>query len=212
MVLTGEMSRTVRLTTRFDSVLTEAQERGVAVIARVPLASGLLSGKYTMDTVFPENDYRNYNRHGESFDVGETFSGVPYEVGIEAAARFSELCTAFGPAGVTPAQIALKWVTEQRVSPPSFLVLVMWSRHGQMRKQHYFPNSLPISILLLKTFTTRCSVSIFTIAGDPGAVPYFSAVRSKAQRCVRLRELAPILAHPKYRPGLDPRSPRVRPR
>lgn len=84
------------------------------MIARIPLASGQLSGKYTMDTVFPENDHRNYNRHGESFDVGETFSGVPYEVGIEAAARFSELCTAFGPAGVTPAQIALKWVTEQR--------------------------------------------------------------------------------------------------
>lgn len=96
-----------------DTVLAEAQERGVAVIARVPLASGLLSGKYTMDTVFPENDHRNYNRNGGSFDVGETFSGVPYSVGIDAAARFTELCTAYGPEGATPAQIALKWVTEQ---------------------------------------------------------------------------------------------------
>src|SRR5487761_1492147 len=60
-------------------------EAGVGVIVRVPLASGLLSGKYDEHTTFPPGDHRSYNRHGEAFDVGETFSGVPFEVGVQAA-------------------------------------------------------------------------------------------------------------------------------
>ncbi|MFI6010294.1 aldo/keto reductase [Streptomyces sp. NPDC051243] len=90
-------------------VLPAAQEAGVGIIARVPLASGLLSGKYTKDTVFPANDHRTYNRHGESFDQGETFSGVDYDSGVEAAAEFSALA----PEGFTPAQLALRWVIQQ---------------------------------------------------------------------------------------------------
>lgn len=93
-------------------VLTEACERGVGVVVRVPLASGLLSGKYGIETAFPADDHRNYNRNGEAFDVGETFAGVPYEVGVHAAQEFVSLCEQFGPEGATPAQIALKWVTE----------------------------------------------------------------------------------------------------
>lgn len=96
-----------------EEVLPEAAERGVGVIVRVPLASGLLSGKYTTDTVFAANDHRNYNREGAAFDIGETFSGVPYEVGVAAAAEFTRLCSDYGPQNATPAQIALKWVTEQ---------------------------------------------------------------------------------------------------
>ena len=69
-----------------DFVLPAAAAAGVGIIARVPLASGLLSGRYTTDTQFAENDHRNYNRHGEAFDVGETFSGVDYETGVAAAA------------------------------------------------------------------------------------------------------------------------------
>ncbi len=72
-------------------VLPAAREAGVGVIARVPLASGLLSGKYTKDTVFPENDHRTFNRHGEAFDQGETFSGVDWATGVEAAAEFAAL-------------------------------------------------------------------------------------------------------------------------
>src|SRR3954452_128267 len=68
-----------------ERVLPAAQEAGVGIIARVPLASGLLSGKYTKDTQFAENDHRNYNRDGSAFDVGETFSGVDYETGVSAA-------------------------------------------------------------------------------------------------------------------------------
>jgi aryl-alcohol dehydrogenase-like predicted oxidoreductase len=89
-------------------VLPAAEKAGVAVIARVPLASGLLSGKYTKDTVFAENDHRTYNRHGESFDQGETFSGVDYETGVEAAVEFAGLA----PEGFTPAQLALRWIIQ----------------------------------------------------------------------------------------------------
>ena len=64
-----------------EAVLPMAAEKGVGIIARVPLASGLLSGKFTAKTVFAPEDHRTYNRHGEAFDQGETFSGVPYEVG-----------------------------------------------------------------------------------------------------------------------------------
>jgi len=92
-----------------ERVLPAAREAGVGIIARVPLASGLLSGRYTKDTVFAANDHRNYNRHGEAFDVGETFSGVDYQTGVEAAHEFAALV----PEGVTPAQAALRWVIQQ---------------------------------------------------------------------------------------------------
>jgi aryl-alcohol dehydrogenase-like predicted oxidoreductase len=92
-----------------EQVLPAAAAAGVGIIARVPLASGLLSGKYTKDTVFSANDHRTFNRHGESFDQGETFSGVDYETGLEAAVEFSGLA----PEGATPAQTALRWITQQ---------------------------------------------------------------------------------------------------
>ena len=74
-----------------DAVLPAAREAGVGIIARVPLASGLLSGRYTRDTTFASDDHRTYNRHGEAFDVGETFSGVDFEVGVQAAQEFAAL-------------------------------------------------------------------------------------------------------------------------
>ncbi|MGN6445608.1 aldo/keto reductase [Amnibacterium sp.] len=96
-----------------DAVLPAAQEAGVGVLARVPLASGLLSGKYDERTEFGADDHRSYNRHGEAFDQGETFSGVDYEQGVAAARRFSALVAAEAPAGTTPAQAALAWVVQQ---------------------------------------------------------------------------------------------------
>jgi aryl-alcohol dehydrogenase-like predicted oxidoreductase len=92
-----------------DEVLPAAKEAGVGILARVPLASGLLSGKYTVETAFDENDHRNYNRSGEAFDVGETFSGVDYETGVRAAREFSELAAG---KGLKPAQAALAWVAQ----------------------------------------------------------------------------------------------------
>lgn len=95
-----------------DEVLPAAAAAGVGIIARVPLASGLLSGRYTNDTVFAANDHRNFNRHGESFDVGETFSGVDYETGVRAAAEFTQLARDAAP-DATAAQVALAWVAAQ---------------------------------------------------------------------------------------------------
>jgi len=92
-----------------DQVLPAAQQAGIGIIARVPLASGLLSGRYDEHTAFAPDDHRNYNRHGEAFDVGETFAGVPFEVGL-AAVR--ELGTLLDP-GQSLAQFALRWVIDQ---------------------------------------------------------------------------------------------------
>jgi len=92
-----------------DEVLPAAAAAGVGIVARVPLASGLLSGRYRHDTRFAADDHRSYNRNGEAFDVGETFSGVDFDTGVEAAAEFAGLL----PSGVTPAAAALRWVIDQ---------------------------------------------------------------------------------------------------
>ena len=84
----------------------EARARNVAVIVRVPLASGLLTGKMSRDTRFAQDDHRHFNRHGEAFDVGETFAGVPYEVGLEAVEAIRPLV----PGGTTMAAFALRWI------------------------------------------------------------------------------------------------------
>ena len=95
-----------------DEVLPAAREAGVGIIARVPLASGLLSGRYTHDTTFAANDHRNYNRHGESFDVGETFSGVDYDDGRRGRARSSRRSPRdAGPDAAR--QAALAWIAQQ---------------------------------------------------------------------------------------------------
>ena len=92
-----------------EELLPAAQRAGVGILARVPLASGLLSGKYDESTTFPADDHRNFNRHGEAFDVGETFSGVPFEVGVGAAREVAEIA---GDA-VPTAAFALRWVIDQ---------------------------------------------------------------------------------------------------
>lgn len=92
-----------------DAVLPAAIAAGVGIIARVPLASGLLSGRYTADTVFAADDHRTYNRDGSHFDQGETFSGVDYATGVEAAQEFAALAAEHG---LAPATAALAWLTE----------------------------------------------------------------------------------------------------
>jgi len=88
--------------------LRQALEHDVGVIARVPLASGLLTGKFGRDTRFGADDHRGFNRHGESFDVGETFAGVDFETGLEAVEELRPLL----PAGATLAQFALRWILD----------------------------------------------------------------------------------------------------
>jgi aryl-alcohol dehydrogenase-like predicted oxidoreductase len=78
----------------------------VGILARVPLASGMLTGKLRPDSQFAKDDHRNFNRHGEMFDVGETFSGVDYETGLKAAEEIRALL----PSGVSMSQFALRWI------------------------------------------------------------------------------------------------------
>ncbi len=84
----------------------EAKRRKIGILARVPLASGLLTGKMTRDSQFATDDHRNFNRHGESFDRGETFSGVDYETGLHAVEEIRALV----PEGITLTQFALRWI------------------------------------------------------------------------------------------------------
>ncbi|HYO89124.1 MAG TPA: aldo/keto reductase, partial [Candidatus Limnocylindrales bacterium] len=89
-----------------ELLFPRAIERKVAIIARVPLASGMLTGKLTRNSEFAADDHRNFNRHGESFDIGETFSGVDYETGLQAVEELKALL----PPGVSLAQFALRWI------------------------------------------------------------------------------------------------------
>jgi aryl-alcohol dehydrogenase-like predicted oxidoreductase len=84
----------------------QARKRNVGIIARVPLASGLLTGKLKSDSRFAATDHRTYNRRGEAFDRGETFSGVDYETGLKAVGQLRKIC----PAGMTMTQFALRWI------------------------------------------------------------------------------------------------------
>ena len=86
----------------------EAQRRKVGILARVPLASGMLSGKFTRDSKFEKDDHRNFNRHGEAFDRGETFSGVDYETSLRVVEQLKPLV----PDNLTLAQLALRWILE----------------------------------------------------------------------------------------------------
>jgi aryl-alcohol dehydrogenase-like predicted oxidoreductase len=106
-----------------ERVLPAAAQAGVAIIARVPLASGLLSGKYDEQTTFAAQDHRSYNRHGEAFDVGETFAGVPFDVGVAAAREIAALT----PVGATTAQLALRWLVDR----PQVSVVIPGARNPQ---------------------------------------------------------------------------------
>jgi aryl-alcohol dehydrogenase-like predicted oxidoreductase len=89
-----------------DLFFAEAQRRKVGILARVPLSSGMLTGKLTAKTSFQEDDHRQFNRHGEAFDRGETFSGLDYDTGLQAVEELRPLV----PAGMTMAQMALRWI------------------------------------------------------------------------------------------------------
>ena len=89
-----------------DLFFEQARKKRVGILARVPLASGMLSGKLTHDSEFAADDHRNFNRHGEAFDVGETFSGVDYDTALAAVEEIRRLL----PPGVTMAQFALRWI------------------------------------------------------------------------------------------------------
>jgi len=83
-----------------------AKRKRIGILSRVPLARGLLTGKLRRDSTFPPDDHRNFNRHGEAFDIGETFSGVDYDAGLDAVEEIGALV----PAGISMSQFALRWI------------------------------------------------------------------------------------------------------
>jgi aryl-alcohol dehydrogenase-like predicted oxidoreductase len=137
-----------------DQVLPAAAAAGVGIIARVPLASGLLSGRYTKDTTFAADDHRHFNARGDAFDVGETFSGVDFETGVEAAREFAAITGGQGgsvsapaqwapaqwaPAQWAPAQWALRWVVQQ----PGVTSVIPGARSTDQARQNSEAANLP---------------------------------------------------------------------
>jgi aryl-alcohol dehydrogenase-like predicted oxidoreductase len=118
-----------------ERALPAAREAGVGIIARVPLASGLLSGKYDEHTTFAPDDHRTYNRHGEAFDVGETFSGVPFEVGVQAAKEIAGIA----PEGTSTAAFALRWIIDQ----PGVSVVIPGARNPEQARANAAAAQLP---------------------------------------------------------------------
>jgi aryl-alcohol dehydrogenase-like predicted oxidoreductase len=129
-----------------DEVLPAAKAAGVGIIARVPLASGLLSGRYSKDTTFPESDHRNFNRHGEAFDVGETFSGVDFEEGVTAAREFADAVARLreewkieNEALLTPAKAALAWIAQL----PGVSTVIPGARNPDQARSNAAAGSVP---------------------------------------------------------------------
>jgi aryl-alcohol dehydrogenase-like predicted oxidoreductase len=121
-----------------EDFFARAVTRGVGVIVRVPLASGLLSGKFTRDTTFASDDHRNFNRDGSAFDKGETFSGVPYERGLDAVEELRGVL----PQNITPAQAAIRWILDH---PAVSTVIPGASRPEQVSANMAVSDMAPLS-------------------------------------------------------------------
>jgi aryl-alcohol dehydrogenase-like predicted oxidoreductase len=113
----------------------EAQRRRVGILARVPLASGMLSGKITRKSKFAKDDHRNFNRHGEAFDRGETFSGVDFETGLRVVEQLRPLV----PKGATLAQLALRWILEF----PAVTCAIPGAKHPAQVAENIAASDLP---------------------------------------------------------------------
>jgi aryl-alcohol dehydrogenase-like predicted oxidoreductase len=111
-----------------EALLPAAQAAGVALIVRLPLASGLLAGKFRLDSQFAVTDHRHFNREGQSFNVGETFAGVPWELGLQVVEQWRPLV----PAGATMAQWALRWCLDH----PAVTVVIPGAKHAEQARQN----------------------------------------------------------------------------
>jgi aryl-alcohol dehydrogenase-like predicted oxidoreductase len=118
-----------------EQFFAEAEQKNVGVIVRVPLASGLLTGKFKADSHFSETDHRNYNRHGEAFDQGETFSGVDYETGLQAVEQLRPLV----PEGASMAQFALRWI----LMFPAVSTIIAGAKNAQQAQDNTRASELP---------------------------------------------------------------------
>jgi aryl-alcohol dehydrogenase-like predicted oxidoreductase len=119
-----------------DEFFALAKEKNVGILARVPLASGLLTGKLTKDSQFAKDDHRNFNRHGEAFDVGETFSGVDFETGLKAIEELKPLV----PDGYSMTQLALKWI----LMHPAISTVIPGAKNPQQAKDNARASDMPI--------------------------------------------------------------------
>lgn len=118
-----------------DELLPRAKEKGVALIVRLPLASGLLSGKFRADTTFAPQDHRTYNRNGEAFNVGETFAGLPFETGVALADDLKS----FVPDGMTLSEMALRWCLDF----DAISVLIPGAKHAEQARVNARVSDLP---------------------------------------------------------------------
>jgi aryl-alcohol dehydrogenase-like predicted oxidoreductase len=129
------------------TLFPKAKEKNVALIVRLPLASGLLSGKLTSQSRFPQNDHRNYNRDGQCFNVGETFAGLPFEKGVELADALKPLV----PSGLTMAQMAQRWILDYDAVS---VVIPGASRPDQARTNAAISDLPPLDAKLHQTLQT----------------------------------------------------------
>lgn len=118
-----------------EALFPKVREKGVAIIVRLPLASGLLTGKFTRETVFASNDHRNFNRDGQLFNVGETFAGLPFEKGVELADEMK----AFVPDAMTMVQMAQRWILDY----PEISVIIPGARDVSQAKANASVSRLP---------------------------------------------------------------------
>ncbi|HEV3385754.1 MAG TPA: aldo/keto reductase, partial [Gemmata sp.] len=116
-------------------LLDRCAKLGVAIIVRLPLASGLLAGKYTPATTFAANDHRSFNRNGEKFNVGETFAGLGFEKGLEMVEKLKALV----PTGYTLPQLALRWCLDQ----PAVTVIIPGARNRAQAEANAAGSDLP---------------------------------------------------------------------
>lgn len=121
--------------TPVSTIFEEAKAKGVAIIVRLPLASGLLAGKYTAGTTFAATDHRTYNRNGEKFNVGETFAGLPFEKGLELIEKLKKLL----PPGYTLPLAALRWCLDF----PAVSVIIPGARNASQAKKNAEASGVP---------------------------------------------------------------------
>jgi aryl-alcohol dehydrogenase-like predicted oxidoreductase len=119
-----------------DEFFALAKEANVGILARVPLASGLLSGKMSKSSTFAKDDHRNFNRHGEAFDVGETFSGVDFDTGLQAVDELKTLI----PQDYSMTQLALRWI----LMHPAISTVIPGAKNPQQAKDNALASDMPM--------------------------------------------------------------------
>ena len=113
----------------------QAKKRKVGILARVPLASGMLTGKLKSSSIFASDDHRQFNRHGEHFDRGETFSGIDYETGLKVVEKLKDIC----PAGMSMVQFALRWI----LMNPAVTCAIPGAKNPKQAEENFSASDLP---------------------------------------------------------------------